>query len=224
MLETQLFWDRYKTPIILGVLIALCLFAGYGGYRIYVARRDAAAANLMATAKGPADYQKIIADYSDAPAGASASLLLAEAQRQGKKFAEANTTLLSFIKREPKHEFVTTAKLAVAGNLESLGKADEALEMYRKIAAEHPRDFNAPMAMLSEVHLLKQKGQIEEARRVCETVMTQYRESYVSQEAAQELRTLKPAATPAPAPAAAAVAPAVPTASVPQASATPANP
>jgi TolA-binding protein len=180
-------------PIMLGLVAAICVLVVFGGYRVYTARRDAAAATLLASAKSEADFQKVIADYASAPAAPSAALLLADEQRKGQKFAEANVTLQAFIKGNPKHELITTAKLAVAGNLESLGKADEALEMYRRVAAEHPRDFNAPLALLGEIPLLKQKGQIDEARRICETVLTQYRESYASQEAQRQLRLLKPA-------------------------------
>jgi TolA-binding protein len=203
-------------PIIIGLLAAICVLAAFGGYRLYTARRDAAAAALLASANNPAAFQKVMADYPGSPAAPSAALLLAVEQRREKKFAEANATLEGFIKQNPKHELVTTAKLALAANLESLGKPDEAFDVYRRIAAEHPRDFNAPAALLSQVHLLKQKGQIEEARRVCETVMTQYRESYTAQEAAQLLKTLKPAAPAAP------LVSAMPAASVPAVAASPA--
>ena len=201
---------------MLGLVAAICVFVAFAGYRLYTIRRDTAAAALLASAKISPDFQKVIADYAGSSAAPSAMLLLAGEQRREGKFAEANATLQEFIKRNPKHELVTTAKMAMAGNLESLGKADEAFEMYRRIAAEHPRDFNAPAALLSEVHLLKQKGQIEEARRVCETVMTQYRETYSAQEATQLLKTLKPA------PAAPAPVSATPAASVPAVAASPA--
>ncbi len=197
LLETQLFWTRYKTPVILGIILALCLLAGIGGYRLYTAQRDAAAAALLASAKTPAEYQKIIADYPSSTAAASAALLLAETQRKEQKFADANNTLQAFITRDPKHEFVGTAHMAMAANLESLGKPEDALTLYRRVATEGPHNFTAPLAMLAEVPILQQKGQIEEARRVCETVLTQYRESYAAQEASVLLRTLKPATAPA---------------------------
>ena len=193
LLETQVFWVTHQRSILIGLVAAICALAAFGGYRLYTVRRDAAAATLLASAKGSADFQKVVTEYPSAPAAPSAALLLANEQRKEQKFAEANATLQGFIKQNPKHELITTAKLAIAANLESLGKPDEALEMYRRIAAEHPRDFNAPTALLSEVHLLKQKGQIDEARRVCETVMTQYRENYAAQEAPRLLKTLKPA-------------------------------
>jgi len=128
--------------------------------------------------------------------------LLAEAQRAQGQFAQANTTLQAFIDKNHKHEFVPTAKVAMAANLESMGKPDEALEIYRGVAAEYPRSYTAPLALLAQVPIFKQKGQMDEARRVCETVLTQYRESFAAQEAAQLLRTLKPGSAAAPATAA----------------------
>jgi TolA-binding protein len=143
----------------------------------------------------------VINDYASAPAAASAALMMAAEQRKTQKFAEANTTLQKFISANPKHELVTTAQMAMAGNLESLGKPNEALELYRRVAAEHPRDFNAPLALLAQVPLLKATGQIDQARQVCETVLTQYRDSEASSEATRYLRTLKPATPAAPQPA-----------------------
>jgi predicted negative regulator of RcsB-dependent stress response len=207
VIETQVFWMRYRMHIIAGLAIMLGALAAYGGYRYYSARREAAASALLAGAKGAADYQQVISQYPGAAAAGSAHLLLAEAQRKEQKLAEANTTLQGFVDKNPKHEFVATAQMAMAGNLESLGKADEALQLYGRIAADHPQSFNAPLALLAQVHILKQKGQVDEARRVCETVLAQYRDSYTSQEATRYLRTLKPAAattpTTAPAPPAA---------------------
>ena len=56
--------------------------------------------------------------------------------------------------------------------------------MYQQTAASYPKSFNAPLALLSQVHLLKAKNKIEEARLVCEKILTDYRESFWSGEAA----------------------------------------
>ena len=198
VIETQVFWVKHRMEILMALIAVLIALAGYGGYRLYTAKRDASAVDLLANAKGASDFQKVFSDYPDAAAAATAYLRLADAQKKDGKFADANATLQNFIRKFPQHELVATAKSAMAGNLESLGKNDEALEMYKRVAAEHPRSFSAPLALLEEVPILKQKGQIDEARRVCETVLTQYRESYASTEASRYLRTLKPKATPAP--------------------------
>ena len=182
-LETRVFWERFKVEIAAVLLIALLAIVGFGVYRFYSDRRNSAASALLGSAKSTEDYQQVIARYPATPAGADAYLLLAQAQRDERKFAEANGTLEVFIAKNPDHEFVATARMAMAANLESLGKTDEALSMYQKIASTYPKNFNA---------ILKVKNQTEEARRVCEKILTDYRESFWAGEAGRELRLLKP--------------------------------
>jgi tetratricopeptide (TPR) repeat protein len=190
-MESRFFWDRHKKEVLAALVVALLAVAAFGGYRLYSDRREKAAADLLAAAKAPADFQKVISEYGNTPASAPAYLFLADRQRQEKKFSEANSTLQSFLDKYPKHEMAGTARLAMAANLESLGKREEALTMYQRLAANEPKAFTAPMALLSTVHILKEKNQIEEARRVCETILTQYRDSVVTMEATRELRALK---------------------------------
>jgi TolA-binding protein len=151
------------------------------------------ASALLAECKGAQEYEQLIAHYPNTAAGADAYLLLAEAQRRERKFAEANATLQAFITKNPNHEFVSTARMAMAANLESMGKSDEALSIYQQIASTYPNSFNAPQALLSQVYLLKAKNRSEEARRICETILTQYRTA-LGRRTFQELRLLKPSA------------------------------
>jgi TolA-binding protein len=226
-LETRMFWERFKNEIIAGLMVVLLVLIGFTGYRFYSDRRATAASALLAGAKDAQDYQQVIARYSNTPAGADAYLLLAEAQRSEKKFADANATLQVFIAKNPNHEFVSTARMAMAANMESMGKRHDALSVYGQIASSYPNSFNAPLAMLSQVYLLKAQNRNEEARRICETILTQYRESFWANEAMQQLRLLKPSgpseaiatptvppllAAPSPMPAMRAVPSAVPTA------------
>jgi len=191
VLESHVFWDQHKKKVLAVLVLALLAVAAWGGYRLYSERRNATAASSLALAKTAADYQKVIAQYKDTPAGQSASLFLAEEQRKEKKLEEANATLQSFIDQNPKHQLKGTARMAIAANLESLGKRDEALAAYQRLAADDPQGFTAPIAMISQVHILKEKNQVEEARRVCESVLTQYRESLVASEATRQLGLLK---------------------------------
>lgn len=197
--EREIFWERYKKEVMAVFIVALLAVAAFGGYRLYTERRESTAAAALAAAKSPADFQKVISDYSNTAAGGSAYLLLAEAQKNEKKFAEANTTLETFISKYPAHELIGTARLAIAGNLEALGKNDEALTAYQRLVAADPKGFTAPIALYSQIHLLKEKNQIAEARKVCETIMTQYRESRLMPDAQYQLRLLKLPDAPAPA-------------------------
>jgi len=198
-LEARVFWIRFKNEIAAVLVVVLLAIIGFTVYRFYSDRRDSAASALLSSAKNAADYQQVVARYPSTPAGAAAYLLLAEAQRNEKKFIEANATLQVFINKYPNHELATSARMAMAANLESMGKTDEALSTYQRIAASYPRSFSAPLALYSQVHLLKAKNQGEEARRVCEAILTQYRDSFWVGEAARALRSLKPAGPPRPA-------------------------
>jgi regulator of protease activity HflC (stomatin/prohibitin superfamily) len=79
--------------------------------------------------------------------------------------------------------------MAMAANLEAMGQQDEALATYQQIASANAGSFNAPMALIEQVHILQEKNRIDDARRICETIMTQYRDSYAAMEASQLLRT-----------------------------------
>lgn len=199
-LETRVFWERFKTEIIAALIVVVLAIVGFGAYRFYSDHRAAAASAMLASAKSADAYQQVIANYPNAPAAADAYLLLAEAQRKERKFVDANATLQVFIDKNPNHELVSTAKMAMAANLESMGKNDQAFSMYQQIASTYPNSFNAPLALLSQVYLLKPKNQTEEARRLCETILTRYRDSFWAGEAAQELRLLKPNAASEPVP------------------------
>jgi predicted negative regulator of RcsB-dependent stress response len=217
-IEAQVFWLRFQKEIAAALVIAILAMIGYAGYRFYANQQDAKAAELLGGAKTVQEYQEVIARYPSTPAGASAYLLLAEKQRNEKKFAEANTTLQAFIDKNPEHEFAPTAQLMMAGNLEAMGKNDEALAIYQQVAAKYPNSYSAPLAMISEVPLLKAKNRIEDARRVCEEILTKYRmpgqpmdtaatsddrmETVWAAEAMRHLRSLKPPDQPKPASAA----------------------
>src|SRR5437773_1122322 len=153
--ETIVFWERFKNEIVAALIIVVLAVIGFTGYRFYSDRQAAAASALLASAKSPQDYQQVIDRYPKTPAGADAYLLLAEAERGEKRFVEANATLQAFITKNPNHEFVSTARMAMAANLESMGKSDEALSMYQQIASTYPNSFNAPLALLSQVYILK---------------------------------------------------------------------
>jgi TolA-binding protein len=206
VVEAQVFWLRFQKEIAAALIIVILAIVGFAGYRFYTYRRNSSAAELLGNAKNLQDYQDVIARYPGTPAGASAYLLLAERQRNEKKFSEANATLQMFIEKYPEHDFVPTARLAMAANLEAMGKNDEALSIYQEVATKYPNTYNAPLALISQVALLKAKNRIDDARRVCEEILTKYKmpgqqvegtrddrmETVWAGEAMRQLRSLKP--------------------------------
>jgi TolA-binding protein len=199
-LEAQFFWFKYRREIAILLILAIVAIFAIAGYRFYRGRREATAATLFAAAKTPAAYEEVINRYGDTAAAASAYLLLAEVQRKQAKYAEANATLVKFLEKFPQHELAGTARMAMAANLEAMGKQDEALATYQQIASANAGSFNAPMALIEQVHILQEKDRIDDARRICETIMTQYRNSYAAMEASQLLRTFLKSAKPQPPP------------------------
>jgi predicted negative regulator of RcsB-dependent stress response len=209
-LDAHVFWYKFRTEIIAAIFISLLLIIGFATYWFYSERQESAASDLLANAKSAQAYEQVIARFPNTAASASACLLLAEAQRSDQKFVESNATLQTFLNKQPKHELASAAEMAIATNLESLGKNDEALATYRQIAAKYPTSFTAPLALISAVRLLKEKKQTNEARLVCETIINQYSTSFWSSEAMRELSSLKPAEAPSPTPPTAQAGPATP--------------
>ena len=197
-LDAQVFWYKYQREIAILLGLAVLGIVGLAGYRLYRDRREATAATLFSSAKTPAAYEAVINQHSDTAAAASAYLLLADAQRKDGKFAEANATLMKFLEKFPRHQLANTARMAMAANQQAMGKEDEAFATYQQIASANVPGFNAPMALIEQVHILQEKGKAEDARRICETIMMQYRDSYAAMEASQLLRTFLKTAKPAP--------------------------
>ena len=124
--EANVFWLRFQKEIAAALIVAVLAMVGYAGYRFYVNHRDASAADLLGNAKSAEDYQAVIARYPGTPAGGSAYLLLAEKQRNEKKFADSNSTLQAFIEKNPEHELGPIAQLTMAANLQAMPVQDGA--------------------------------------------------------------------------------------------------
>jgi predicted negative regulator of RcsB-dependent stress response len=215
--QAQVFWMRYQKSITAALVVVLLAMVAYAGYRFYQTRVDANAAEALGGAKTEQDYRQVIDHYAGTPAGASAYLLLAQKQRDEKKFSDANATLQKFVEKYPEHDLVPTARLAMAANLESLAKDEEALAIYQQVASKYANTYNGPLAMISQVPILKAKNRTEDARRICEEMLTKYRmpgqqtegarddrmDTVWVGEAMRQLRSLKPPEQPKPAPPAA---------------------
>ncbi len=197
LLDAGMFWERNKSPILAVLAVLVLAGLGYGGYQLYQEYRGASAARALAGAQLPADYLRVMDDYAGTGPAANAHLLLAERQREEKKFADSNATLEKFLERYPEHQFTSTARLGLAANLDAMGETEKALAALQRLTSEHPQDFNTPVALLTQVQLLRALGRLEEARRVTETILSQHADSLVANEARRQLRTLPPPTAPA---------------------------
>ena len=197
-LDAQVFWVRHRREVIAALIVFLVVLIAIAGWRFARERREGAASAAFAASKTAGNYQQIINRFDGTAAAADAYLLLAEDQRKTGKLADANATLQRFIDKFPRHELVSTARMSMAANLDAMGKHDEAVAAYPQIASTYPGSFTAPLALVAEAQVLQFQNREQDARRVCETVMTQYGRTYAAAEAAQMLRTLKPPPTPAP--------------------------
>ncbi len=213
-LDADLFWEKYKLPLLLGLALLITGLVGSVFYQSVRDRKIATASTQLAAAKTPEDFQRIIDSHAGTPAAADALLLLARAQTDKGDQGGAEKSLRTFTERYPQHALAGGALLALAEGAAAAGKADEALTLFRQIPQRYSNSYAAPLAMIAEANLLREQGKVEDARRVYQNVMAAYRQSISAQHAQQELRTLR---NPAP-PAAAATTP------TPAAAATPAVP
>ena len=95
-LEAHVFWFQYRREILMGIGLIVLALLGYAAYWLYTDRRDSAAAAALAKAHDASGYQQLISRYESTNAGATAYLLLADAQRKAGKYADSNTTLQKF--------------------------------------------------------------------------------------------------------------------------------
>src|SRR5438105_14443957 len=91
-LETRVFWERFKKPIIAVLSIVLLAVIAFTGYRFYSDRRAAAASAALAGANTAQQYEEIIDRYANTSAGAGPDQFLSEAQPREKKILGTNQT------------------------------------------------------------------------------------------------------------------------------------
>jgi tetratricopeptide (TPR) repeat protein len=189
--DPAVFWLQHKKTIVVLIALFVVAIVAYGTWEHMRSVREGEAVQMLAGAKTPDDYRKVIASYEGTPPAADALLLLAEKQRAEGKYDESSATLHQLIDKYPDYPLLSGAWTSLAANLEAQGKTDEALSTYQKVSSAYANSFSAPLALLSQARLLGQKGKTEEARKLYEQVMAQYRDNYVSQQASQELSKLK---------------------------------
>ena len=191
MLAGNVFWSKYKLPVI--ALLTLVIIA-LVGLEVYVSIRHNAAVKAserLDAAKNATDYKKVIEKFSGTPAAANACLLLGRERMDAKDYAGAAEAWQKFADKYPQNLLTPVALIGVGGALECSGKHDEARAAYQKAATAYPKSYAAPLARLDEASLLRAQRKLEDARRVYEDILASYPQSEVIPQVQAELSSLK---------------------------------
>ncbi len=189
--DAEVFWIAHKKKIQLFVLLFIVALAAWSLSEWSRQQTLTGAQEMLATAKTPEDFQRLMAKYAGTAAAGNAHLLLAAQLRADGKLDESSALLHSFVEKYPEHPLLSGAWTSLAANLEAQDKTDEALAMYQKVSTSYATSFCVPVALMAQARLLKVKGKAEEAGKIYEQVMTRYAETPLAQQAAQENKQLK---------------------------------
>lgn len=189
-LEADLFWERYRTPILAGA--AAVIAAGFGVaawfYNAHDSKLKAEAA--LATAGSPEEWRELISRFPKSQPAANAYFLLAESQREQGNIDESSATYAKFLAEFPKHELAGGARIGIAENLETAGKSAEALAALREVQSMNSGSYAAPFAALLEGRIFLRQGKLAEARKVFSTLVSTYPLSPASRVAGAQLEQL----------------------------------
>ena len=177
----ELLWINHRGVLLgsiagvaVAALIVLGLIASAHATRL-------ASETLLSQAGDETGWRAVIAKYPHSPAAADAMLLLAAALREEGKTSESDGLYSRFAESFPSSTLVISGLLGRAANERLSGQPDQAINSYQQAAAAFPQSYGAPFALFSEVQLLAQQGKSDEAKRVLQTLATQYQGSASAQ-------------------------------------------
>lgn len=101
------------------------------------------------------------------------------------RYVEANTSMLAFIKAYPKSTLLPNAYYWAASSHYQLDEFAKAAELFAKVSVTWPDDPKAPDALLAESNALNALRDAKGAKKVLDTLMTQYPTSSAAQTAKQ---------------------------------------
>jgi tetratricopeptide (TPR) repeat protein len=135
----------------------------------------------LSNAANEADWSALISKYPRTPAAADAMLLLAASLRNSGKLEESDALYSRFTETFPKYSLAVSGLIGRASNARVSNHADLAVSYYQQAASGFPQSYGAPFALFNNAGLLAQQGKIEEAKRIFQTLATQYSGSVIAQ-------------------------------------------
>ena len=196
--EAELFWEKNRLMILVGVGVALVLAAALAIWFIRAHSQRQAAAALFAQAKDPAEWREVIARYPGSAPAADAYFLLADSLRREGKLEDSSAQYEKFLATFPKNSLGGGARLGLAENLAVAGKIDEALAALRAVREKDAGSYAAPFAALLEGRILMRSGKFDEARKVFSNLVSSYPRSPAARTAGAQLDAIVPFLPPEP--------------------------
>jgi tetratricopeptide (TPR) repeat protein len=218
--DPELFWELHKKKIIIGVIVALVVLIGAGGYILFQTIQNQKAAAAFSNADSIDAWKATINQFPNSIAAGNSYLRIAGQLRLDGKYAESDGAFKTFLHQFPKHPLLVTAYMGMAANAELEKDFKKALDDYKKVTEQFGSSFEAPMALYSQGRLTeelatgadqaKEAGEngLQQAQNLFESVVTRYPTSIASQLAEPQAKRIgekmaqeapQPGASPAPA-------------------------
>ena len=166
--EVQDFVRQHLTPVLVGVGLAVALFLGWTAYKNYKKSAAETASSLLFNSQSPEQFQKVMAQYPDTPAGPLAVLSLAGNYFDAGQYELAQHTFLEFQQKYPMHDMLPLSEMGNAQCLEAMGRYQEAIDAFAKFLSAHPDHFLASVATFGTARCYEQMGKLQEAKAVYE--------------------------------------------------------
>jgi len=189
--DPLVFWVQHKQKVVAITALLIVAAAVYFASEFLHTQKLSASARALASATDEASLRKVAAEYPGTVVAGDAQLLLAAELRKAGKLDEAVTTLRGFIDKNPAHPLISGALTSLAATQELQGKIDEALSTYQRVSTSYSTSFSAPVALLGQARIFKQKNKPEDARRIFDQVINQFPDTLFSSQASRENQQLK---------------------------------
>lgn len=173
----ELLWINHRGAFLGSITGVIALIVIVLGVMATKHSSKIASETLLSTASSDMSLGEVISRYPKTPAAADAMLLLAASLRDAGKIEESDAMYSRFSETFPNSPLAISGLLGRASNARVSGKPDAALTSYQQAAAAFPQSYGAPFALFSQARLLAQQGKMEEAKRVLQSLGSQYQGS-----------------------------------------------
>ena len=177
----DLFWEQHRQKVFLVFAALLFIGVALGGFLLLGRSRRIASENLFSQSSNMLGWKKVVSSYPRSGAAANAMLLIAAAQREEHDLAASNKTYTQFLEKFPHHPLAITAMIGHALNADAAGNSRQALDQLQQASVAYPKSYGAPFALWMRARILARTGQPEEAKKMIQTISSQYPDSFVNQ-------------------------------------------